>query len=264
MVVNPVRSLEMEVQSFLDVDNAIGVCNGTAALHTSLLACGIQKGDQVITTPFTFPATANAILMCGATPVFVDISPQTLCLDEKLVRGTLKGEDISGVLTVDLFGRFSDMEELEALCLDHGIPLVEDASQAFGAKYENRFAGTWGDAGTFSFYASKNLWSFEGGMIVTDNDVIAHKAYLIRNHGLDDYGEMIMMGYNYKMPWICAFIADTNLRLHKPGIVAELGRYGLEDGYYPRVVYEHKHYRQLGITGYCPVAEKIAKYVRTR
>lgn len=262
MVDDSIERLERLFEQTIDVSHAVAVCNGSAALHTALVCSEIGYDDIVIVTPYTFPATVNAIMITGGRPRFVDIDPDTYCLDTDLVQEVLDDEDISAVLTVDLFGNFaSDMKALWVMCRQNNIPLIEDASQAFGATHQGRFAGTWGDIGTFSFYASKNLWSFEGGMVVTGSHSIAEKARIFRNHGMKD-GEMVMLGTNYKFNRLCALVAETNLRLHLPAIISELGRYGPEDGYYPRVVYEYEYYRKLGITGNCPVAEEMARKVR--
>lgn len=260
---NPVEYFEDEFKRFIGSKHAVAVCNGTAALHTALLSCGVKEGDEVITTPFTFVATGNAILMCGATPVFADIEEETYCINPAEVEAKLEEHpDAVGVLAVHLFGNMADIKTIRRL-LGKDQFLVEDSSQALGATRDGKMVGILGDAGTFSFYASKNLWTFEGGMVVTDSDYIYRRAMQIRNHGLEN-GEMVRMGYNYKMPWNCAFLGWQMLKLHKPAILAELGRYGLKDGYYPKVVYQHPYYVERGITGDCPVAEDIAWRVKHR
>ena len=262
-MVNPVESFESGIEELLGTKYAVGVCNGTAALHTALVSCGIGEGDEVITTPYTFPATANAIRMARAKPVFADVHRESLCLDPWRVDAAIAAHPkVRAIIGVDIFGRLHGVEELADLAEEYELIYIEDASQAFGAKKNGQYAGTFGEVGTFSFYASKNLWSFEGGMLITDCDEIAEQARMIRNHGLNSSGEMVRMGYNYKMPWICAFIAETNLRLHLPGLLAELGRYGPEDGYYSKLVYQHKYYKDLGLTGDCPVAEIMARKVK--
>lgn len=257
-----VEDFEHEVESLIGCKYARAVNNGTAALKSALKACQIEPGDKIITTPYTFVATCNAILNVGATPVFVDIDPETLCLDADLVWTMLNlYVNAQAILTVDLFGKFADMDRLRASADRHGIPLIEDASQAFGAWYGERYAGTIGDVGTFSFYASKNLSTFEGGMVVTDDHSIADYVEMYRNHGFNDYGDMVILGENLKMPRLLALIGSTNLRLHKKGILAEVGNYSWKDGYYPKLVYQHPYYKERGIVGHCPVAEEMAARV---
>lgn len=262
-MVDQVVEFERTVEEFIGVEYAVAVCNGTAALHTALLSCGIGPGDEVVTTPFTFIATTDSILNCGAKPIFADIDPISQCLDVKLVEKVVEeNSNIRAILGVDLFGRLNGVTDLSRIAGEYDLLYIEDASQAFGATAKNRFAGTFGDVGTFSFYASKNLHCFEGGMLVTDCEELAKMAKMIRNHGMDEEGNKVTVGWNYKMSRMLAFIGDTNLRLHKPGILAELGRYSILDGYYPRVVYDNDLYRRLGVTGSCPVAERLATKIR--
>jgi len=264
---NPVEAFEAEFRDFVGSKHAVAVSSGSAALHNALLSLDLKPGRIVVTTPFTFISTVNAILQCGAHPVFADIDPETYCIDPEDVARKIEGLGdfrlhVQGVLAVHLFGNTCDVDGLLKICRREDLFLVEDCSQALGAQIRGKQVGTWGDAGTFSFYATKNLWTFEGGMLVTDDDEVAKRARQIRNHGLDDSGRMVRMGYNYKLNWLSAFLGETMLRLHKPAILAELGRYGIKDGYYPHVVYDHPYYRKLGITGACPVAEATAEKVR--
>jgi len=257
---NPVELFETEFQKYIGTKHAAAVCNGTAALHTALLALGVKLGDKIITTAYTFPATSNAILMCGAVPVFADIEKDRPHIDPESVDKLLSAHDgIVGVLPVHLFGEACNMDRL--MEITKGLWVLEDSSQAIGAEYKGKKLGSIGDAGTYSFYASKNLPCYEGGMVVTNREDVHQKAQIIRNHGFYK-GEMIQMGYNYKMPWNNAFHGWQFLMLHKPSIEAELGRYGPEDGYYPRVVYDYPYYKKLGIIGDCPNAEKLAETVR--
>jgi len=258
---NPVELFETEFKKYIGTKHADAVCNGTAALHTSLLALDIKPGDKVITTAYTFPATVNAILMCGAVPVFADIEKDRPHIDPESVDKLLSiYEGVVGVLPVHLFGEACNMDRLMEIT-DGFVWVLEDSSQAIGAEYKGKKLGSIGDAGTYSFYASKNLSCYEGGMIATNREDVHMKAQIIRNHGFFK-GEMVQMGYNYKMPWNNAFHGWQFLMLHKPSIEAELGRYGPENGYYPRVVYDHPYYKELGITGDCPRAEKLAEKVR--
>jgi perosamine synthetase len=252
-----IDEFEAEFSKFTGVKHSIACCNGTAAMHTALSTLGITRGDKVVTTPFTFMATSNAILYCGATPVFADINPETYCIDPDAVAEVLTN-DVKAILCVHLFGNVCDVEALT----DFEVPLIEDCAQALGAKYNGVHVGNFGEFGCFSFYATKNLWTFEGGMIVTNNDELAERARMFINHGRINKNTMVMLGHNYRMPQICALVGYTQLKLHKHAIVSELGSYGLERGYYPYVVYDQPLYKKLGLNGNCPNAERIAQQVR--
>lgn len=265
---NPVEAFEQEVSSFLDIPHVVAVNSGTAALHVGLLASGLKPGMKVITTPFTFVATSNVIIHCGAKPIFVDIDPQTYCIDPGSVAKALEkegeGGPVWGILCVHLFGNMCNMIKLLEIATGSYVELFEDASQAFGARYGNKYAGTIGHGGTFSCYYSKNIWTFEGGLYVTRYREDYEKARALRNHGFIGE-EMVMMGYNYKMPWINAFLGAQLLHGHKPAILAELGRYGLKDGYYPLLVYEHPWYqanKHLWKAYECPNALEVAHRVK--
>lgn len=245
----------------------VAVNSGTAALHTALFSVGIRYGDRVVTTPFTYPPTANAILMMGALPVFVDVDKDNL-LDADKVESALKsslGLSVKAVLPVHLFGRKCDMDAFIGIRDRYGVKIIEDASQAFGVKYGGRMLGTIGDAGTYSFYASKNLPAYQGGAVATPHREVYQHARYVRRHGLNEDGVMVTMGYNYEMPYNCAFHAWQYLKLHKPAVEAEIGRYSERDGYYKHLVYQHPWYQDnpgLWVNTGCPNAEKAAKTVR--
>lgn len=261
---NPVELFEQEFSDYIGSRYAVAVCNGTAALHSALLALGVGEGDKVVTTAYTFPATSNAVLMCGGEPVFADIAEGCWNVDPESIEHHVAGDpDIIGILPVHLFGKPCQMRQIMKIAEDYGIWVLEDSSQAIGQKLRGSYLGTFGDAGTYSFYASKNLPAYEGGMVVTDRADLAVYLRRYRNHGLDEDGRMVCMGYNYKLPWNNAFHGWQYLKLHKLAITCELGKYGLGDGYYSRVVYQHPYYRQLGYTGDCPNAEALAEKVRS-
>ena len=261
--INPVIEFENEFKQYVESKYAIAVCNGTAALHTALSALEAKQGQKVITTAYTFPATVNSILMTNATPIFADIEPNSYNISPESIRQQIKeNPETVGIIPVHLFGQPCNMKEIMELAEKHGLWVLEDASQAIGATYKGKRLGTIGDAGTYSFYATKNLSAYQGGMIVTDNPEIDHFSRLYRKHGILN-GEMVIFGHNYEMPWNCAFHGLQNLQLHKPGIEAELGRYSPKDGYYPKVVYQHQYYQEQGITGDCPNAERLAEKVRS-
>ncbi len=257
-----IKLFEEEIAKYIGTKYVVAVSNGTSAIHTALIAS--DTWADVITTPFTFIATVDPILQIGRKPIFVDIDRKTLCLDPELVQKKLEENNrISTILNVDLFGNTENLLEIRKICDNSAVKFIEDASQAFGAKVKDgRRAGSIGDVGTFSFYASKNLWTFEGGALVTDDPDIDKKARMIRNHGFDENGEKVMEGYNYKMPRLCAFIGLTNLRLHKIAIESELGMLSPKDGYYPKTVYQNKYYKKYACS--CPVAEEVALKVRMK
>lgn len=204
------KYVEKFEQMFAKVSNAkysIVCSNGTTALNTALLACGIKPGDKVITTPFTFIATSNSILYCGAKPIFADIDPKTYDIDPKSVENILKKEkNVKAVVCVHLYGLPCDMGELLKLKKKYKFALIEDACQAHLAKYKNKTVGTIGDAGCFSFYATKNMTTGEGGAVLTNNSKIEKLSRKIINHGrMAHYGHD-MLGYNFRLTNVCAAI----------------------------------------------------------
>jgi dTDP-4-amino-4,6-dideoxygalactose transaminase len=177
-----VKEFEKRVAEFYNVKFAVGVASGTDALHLALSAAGIKEGDEVITTPFTFFATVETILYRGALPKFVDIDPETFNIDpyqlEKVITPKTKA-----ILPVHIFGMPADMEEIMKIADRHGLLVIEDCAQAFGAEIKGKKVGSFGLAGTFSFYPSKNLGGFgDGGMVITDSEEIAEKVRSLRNH----------------------------------------------------------------------------------
>lgn len=178
-----VEAFEGEVARWLGVRHAVGVASGTDALLLSLIALGVGPGDEVVTTPYTFVATASSIVRVGATPVFVDIDPVTFNLDPERVAAAI-GPRTRAILPVHLFGHPADMVALRDLADRHGLLLLEDACQAFGARIGDRTAGGLGHAGCFSFFPSKNLGGAgDGGLVVTDDGALADHVRRLRNHG---------------------------------------------------------------------------------
>ena len=178
-----VRSFEENCASYLGVKHAIGVASGTDALILSLAALGIKEGDEVITTPFTFFATAESIRRVGATPVFVDINPDTLNIDTKKIEEKIT-EKTKAILPVHIFGNACDMTAINEIAKRYGLYVIEDACQAIGGVYDGKKLGTLSDAGCFSFFPTKNLGGMgDGGLIVTNSDKIAHIVKALKNHG---------------------------------------------------------------------------------
>ena len=186
------------------VKHAIATSSGTTALHIGLLANGIGPGDEVITTSFTFIASVNSILFTGATPVFVDVDPETFNIDPVLVEKAITPRT-KAILPVHLYGYVCDMDALQAIADKHGLKIIEDACQAVGASFKDKRAGSFG-AGCFSLYATKNIMSGEGGMITTDDDAIAQQCRMLRNHGMQRRYYHDMLGYNFRMTDLCAAI----------------------------------------------------------
>ncbi len=193
------RRFEESFAAYCETKEAIAVDSGTAALHLSLIACGLKPGDAVVTTPFTFIATGAAILHAGLTPVFSDIRPGDMNLDPAKLEASLT-PGTRAVMPVHLFGTPCDMTAIGAIARRRGLKVIEDACQAHGAIHAGRRAGSFGDASTFSFYPSKNLAAVgDGGAIVTNSADVARDARLRRDHGRTSKYEHGVVGWNYRM-----------------------------------------------------------------
>jgi dTDP-4-amino-4,6-dideoxygalactose transaminase len=207
-----VQAFEQEVSAYLGVKDAVGCASGTDALHLALAAAGIGEGDEVITTPFTFIATAEAIRYLGATPVFVDIDPKTFNIDVDQVKAVL-GERTKAVIPVHLFGQPADVVGLLTLCKEFGIALVEDCAQSFGAAVGGQMTGSFGLAGCFSFFPSKNLGCFgDGGMVTTNSEELAESLRMLRNHGSKVRYHHDVIGYNSRLDELQAVILRVKLK----------------------------------------------------
>lgn len=205
-----VAEFEDAFASYIGTRHAIAVSSGTTALHLALLAAGVGPGDEVITTPFSFIATANAILYCGAKPVFVDIEEGTFNIDPCLIGGRITPRT-KAILPVHLYGQSCALEKIVAMCSKRGLALIEDACQAHGAEYAGRRVGSFG-TGCFSFYPTKNMTTGEGGMITTNDSGVAEKARILRAHGAGQRYHHTHLGYNYRMTDIAAALGITQLR----------------------------------------------------
>lgn len=207
-----VAKFEQEFAAFCGVPYACGVGNGTDALWLSLLALGIGPGDEVITVPSTFMATAEAISYCGARPVFVDIDEQTYTMDPALIEAAITPRT-RAIIPVHLFGQVADMDPILAIAARHGIPVVEDACQAHGAEYKGRPAGSFGVAGCFSFYPGKNLGAFgEAGGIVTSSPDLLRKVQTFRDHGQTRKYHHTAVGWNARMDGIQGAVLSIKLK----------------------------------------------------
>jgi len=197
---------------YCGVDHGVPTTNGTTALHAALAALDIGPDSTVVTTPFSFVATANAVRHVGARPVFADIDPETYNLDPAAVEATI--DDAGGVdaiLAVHLYGCPAPVAELRAIADRHDAALVEDCAQAHGATYRGDPVGSLGDAGCFSFYPTKNMTTGEGGMVVTDDDDLADRLWSFIDHGRGPDGDYERVGHNFRMTDICAAIGRVQL-----------------------------------------------------
>ena len=207
-----VKAFEAEAANYAGVKHAIACASGTDALLIALRAIGIGPGDEVITTPFSFVATASTIVMCGATPVFVDIDPHSFNLDLNQVEAAITPHT-RAILPVHLFGQPVHLAPLKALCEKHGLKLIEDAAQSFGASYGGRKSGAYGDIGCTSFYPSKNLSAFgDGGLMITDNDLLAAEMRVLAGHGSRVRYHHHILGYNSRLDEMQAVILRIKLR----------------------------------------------------
>jgi len=213
-----VRHFAAEFAARMDVPYAIPVTSATAGLGIALAAAGVGPGDEVILPALSFSATANAVLMFGSIPVFVDVDPDTFCMDPEQVEKAISPRT-RALLPVHLTGNVSDMDALLAIAEEHQLKVIEDAAQAIGGKWGNRHTGALGDAGVFSFQQSKNIMTGEGGMIITSNPDIAARARRILNHGeltfADDCTDEELanvIGFNFRMPELCAALGRAQLK----------------------------------------------------
>jgi dTDP-4-amino-4,6-dideoxygalactose transaminase len=207
-----VEAFEREVAAYLGVKHAVGVNSGTDALLIGMRALGIGPGDEVITTPFTFIATAEAISQVGATPVFVDIDAATCNLDVKLVERAITAHT-RAILPVHLYGNAVQMDSILDCARRHGLKIVEDVAQAFGGEYGGRKLGTLGDLGAFSFFPSKTLGAFgDAGLVATDRDDLAQAARMLRAHGARKKYYNEVFGYNSRLDEVQAAMLRVKLR----------------------------------------------------
>jgi perosamine synthetase len=206
-----VLQFEKEFAKFVGAKHAVAVSSGTAALHASLLAAGIQPGDEVVVPSFTFSATAGAVVLAGGKPAFADIDSDTYCITRESIEAVLT-RATKAIMPVHMYGVCADMEPITELAHNRGIVVIEDAAQAHGAEYNGRKAGSLGDAACFSFYAGKNMTTGEGGMITTSDDDLAEQLKRIRTHGEERPYWVARQGHNYRMPEMAAAIGAVQLK----------------------------------------------------
>jgi dTDP-4-amino-4,6-dideoxygalactose transaminase len=206
-----VKNFEGAFAAYIHAQEAVGVASGTGALHLALLACGIGPGDEVITTPHTFFATAEAISQVGATPVFADIQPDTYNLDPECVQAAIT-ERTKAIIPVHLYGQPADMRELTHIARQHGLRVIEDAAQAHGAEYYGQRIGALGDLACFSFFPSKNLGCYgDGGMITTNDPDLAARVRRLRDHGRTGKYEHAELGWGSRLDALQAAILGAKL-----------------------------------------------------
>ncbi len=207
-----VSGLEEEVARYHGVPCAVGVASGTDALLLALRACGIAEGDEVITTPFTFIATAEVIALLKAVPVFADITPDSFNIDPEKIESKITRRT-KAIIPVHLFGHPADMDPIMAVAEKHGLRVIEDCAQAFGAQYKGKKVGTFGDLGCFSFFPSKNLACYgDGGMVISRGEEEARQVRLLRNHGSSRKYHHQALGHNSRLDEIQAAIVRVKLR----------------------------------------------------
>ncbi|MBI4717274.1 MAG: DegT/DnrJ/EryC1/StrS family aminotransferase [Planctomycetes bacterium] len=232
---------ETAFAAYCGTRHAVACSSGTTGLHLLVRALGIGPDDEVITTPFSFVASANCVLMEGARPVFADIDPHTWNIDARRVGAAITPRT-RAVIPVDVFGQVADMNAIRAVAQRHGLRVIEDSCEALGSRYHGRAAGALGDAGVFGFYPNKQLTTGEGGMIVTDDEDVARLCRSMRNQGRDTHGGWLShprMGFNYRLSDINCALGLAQLRrigeiIAQRSRVAALYRERLADQ--PRVV----------------------------
>lgn len=206
-----VAKFEEEFAKTCGVKYAVAACNGTTAGHLVMLASGLGPGDEVITTPFTFFATASVVMMSGAKPVFVDVEEDGFCLDPRKVEAAIT-DRTKAIHPVHLYGELADMPSFLEISEKHNLLLIEDSAQAHYANSWDGSAGSFGKAGWFSFYPTKNMTTSEGGIITTNDEEFANKCKVIRAHGMTAQYQHTEFGYNYRMTDISAAIGREQLK----------------------------------------------------
>jgi dTDP-4-amino-4,6-dideoxygalactose transaminase len=193
-----VREFEEKWAEYVGTDHAVAVTNGTAAIQLTLKALGMEPGDEVIVPSLTFGSTATAVVHQAGVPVFADIDREIYTLDHTDLERCLS-EETFAVMPVHLYGHPAEMDEIRDFADKHDLYVIEDAAQAHGASYRGEKVGSLGDAGCFSFYATKNITTGEGGIVTTDNEAIAENLRMLRSHGMSNRDEHVTLGYNYRM-----------------------------------------------------------------
>ncbi|MBN1640887.1 MAG: DegT/DnrJ/EryC1/StrS family aminotransferase [Anaerolineae bacterium] len=207
------EAFEAQLAAYVGVRHGVAVSSGTAALHIAVRALGLGPGDEVLVPSFTFAASVNAILFEGATPVFVDVEPDTYNLDPADLASRVTPRT-RAIMAVDLFGHPAEWDAIDAVAAQHSLRVIDDSCEALGAAYKGRKLGGFGDAAAFAFYPNKQITTGEGGMLVTDDDEIARLARSLRNQGRAEMGAWLAherLGYNYRMDEMSAALGASQL-----------------------------------------------------
>jgi len=243
-----VKKFEESFASYIGTKDAISVNSGTSALYASLLAAGVGVGDEVIVPPFTFPSTADVVLLVGAKPVFADINIDTYNIEPNDLKAKIT-KNTRAIIPVHLYGLSADMKPIMELAEDNDLVVIEDACQSHGSEYHGKKTGSLGHMGCFSFYPSKIITTGEGGMVTTNNEELADKLRLIRTHGHGREYETVLLGTNLRMPELEAAIGFTQLNKIESFLIARKANaevYNqvltpLENAYMPIVPKGYKH-----------------------
>ena len=225
------KEFEEGIKTLTGSKHAIAMTNGTVALYCCLRANNIGPGDEVVVPDMTFIATANAVLLAGATPVFADIDPLTLTLSSKTISRVLS-KKTKAVIPVHLYGRSANMDDLVGFCKDNSLILIVDAAQGVGVKFKGQHVGTFGNAGVLSFYGNKTITCGEGGVVLTDSDYLAKECYKLKNHGRLKKGQFVheSVGFNFCFTEMQAAIGIAQLQ--------KLNRIIIRKDYIRRAYYE--------------------------
>lgn len=264
-----VAAFEAEFGATVDGRHAVAVNSGTSALLLGLLAMGVQPGDEVIIPSFTFAATANVVVLAGASPVFVDIKPDTFCIDPAAIETAIT-ERTRAIIPVHLYGHPADMVAISKIAKAHDLLVLEDAAQAHLSMIGTRPVGTFGDTAAFSFYPTKNMTTGEGGMVVTKDDRIARRVRLLRNQGMQERYRNEIPGFNMRMTDIHAAIGRVQLESLPAWTRKRRGNAGTLDGglggvEVPHVEPEHFHvYHQYTIRVPGGGRDRLAEELRSR
>ena len=244
-----VEELERSIAEYCGTKRAVGVASGTDAILLALMAVGVGRDDEVITTPYTFFATAGAITRVGAVPVFVDIDPETYNIDPSLLERAITPKT-KAILPVHLYGQCADMDPILEIAGRHGIPVVEDAAQAIGSEYKGKRAGSLGAAGCFSFFPSKNLGAYgDGGMVTTDSDEMADLLVSLREHGQTETYHHWTIGTNSRLDALQAAVLLVKFRYLD----------GWSDGRSANADYYDKRFEGTGVTP--PAREEWSRHI---
>ena len=262
---------ETKMAGLVGVEYAVAVNSGTSALHLIIRSLGIKDGDEVITTPFSFIASANCILFERATPVFVDIDPLTLNIDVNLIEERITNKT-KAILAVDVFGYPANWDRLEQIANEYNLKLIEDSCEALGAEYKGRKAGTFGEAAAFSFYPNKQITTGEGAVIVTKDREIANLCCSMRNQGRADSDEWLehqSLGYNYRLSDINCALGIAQLEriseiLAKREQVAQMYNMKLKDWHMVRIPFSSPDVKRSWFVYVVILEDKYSIEIRDR